>query len=182
MRAFRIVKKRHALTAFSGDGAREYGGRWNEPGIPMVYAAQTRALAALESLAHYAGAERRIAFVVFELEVAEALVMRLPLARLPADWRGEEPSASTQAPALPTLTEATSPEVDPSAEVTVRPISCSAWLSEVAVNREARFVLLCTACPTSETVASWDTICEGSIGCVGSWFFISAMRRVRKSL
>ena len=45
MRAFRIVKKKHALTAFSGDGARAYGGRWNYPGIPMVYAAHTRALA-----------------------------------------------------------------------------------------------------------------------------------------
>jgi len=97
MRAFRIVKKRHALTAFSGDGARAYGGRWNEPGIPIVYAAQTRALAALESLAHYMGDERRIAFVVFELEVPDALVMQLPAARLPADWRGEEASASTQA-------------------------------------------------------------------------------------
>ena len=37
MRAFRIVKKRHALTAFSGDGARTYGGRWNLPGmVPSV--------------------------------------------------------------------------------------------------------------------------------------------------
>jgi RES domain-containing protein len=96
MRAFRIVKKRHALTAFSGDGAREYGGRWNLPGVPMVYAAETRALAALESLAHYAGAERRIAFVIFELEVPDPLVMRLAPDRLPRDWRSEEPSASTQ--------------------------------------------------------------------------------------
>jgi len=97
MRAFRIVKKKHALTAFTGDGAREYGGRWNEPGTPMVYAAQTRALAALESLAHYAGAARRIAFLVFALDVPDALVAKLPMSRLPSDWRHEEPSASTQA-------------------------------------------------------------------------------------
>ena len=96
MQAFRIVKKRHALTAFSGDGAREYGGRWNHPGTPMVYAAQTRALAALESLAHYAGADRRIAFVIFEIQVPDALVMRLPPERLPQDWRREEPALSTQ--------------------------------------------------------------------------------------
>jgi RES domain-containing protein len=97
MRAFRIVKKKRALTAFTGDGAREYGGRWNEPGTPMVYAAQTRALAALESLAHYAGAERRIAFLVFTLDVPDALVAILPASRLPSDWRREEPSGSTQA-------------------------------------------------------------------------------------
>lgn len=96
MQAFRIVKRRHALTAFSGDGAREYGGRWNRPGTPMVYAAQTRALAALEALAHFAGAERRIAFVIFELAVPDELVMRLSPSRLPADWRREEPGDSTQ--------------------------------------------------------------------------------------
>lgn len=96
MQAFRIVKKRHVLTAFSGEGAREYGGRWNRPGIPMVYAAQTRALAALESLAHFAGAERRIAFMIFEVEVPDALVMRLEPSRLPANWRREEPAPATQ--------------------------------------------------------------------------------------
>ena len=85
------------LTAFSGDGARAYGGRWNVPGIPIVYAAHTRALAALESLAHYGGAERRLQFVPFEIEVPESLVMRIELSDLPRDWRRAEPGASTQA-------------------------------------------------------------------------------------
>lgn len=96
MRAFRIVKKRHALTAFSGEGARAYGGRWNHPGIPMVYAAQTRALAALESLAHYGGAERRMAFVTFEIEIPGKLAIHVEVAALPRNWRSDEPSASTQ--------------------------------------------------------------------------------------
>ena len=96
MQAFRIVKKRHVLPAFSGDGARMFGGRWNRPGVPMVYSAQTRALAALEALAHYAGAERQIAFVTFAIEVPDALVLHLATADLPADWRREEPGASTQ--------------------------------------------------------------------------------------
>jgi RES domain-containing protein len=97
MRAFRIVKKRHALTAFSGDGARTYGGRWNLPGTPMVYAAQTRALAALESLAHFGGAERRMDFVTFEIEIPDKLTQRLEAADLPRDWRSEEPGVYTQA-------------------------------------------------------------------------------------
>lgn len=96
MRAFRIVKKRHALTAFSGDGARAYGGRWNFPRIPMVYAAHTRALAALESLAHYGGAERRMALVTFEIEIPDKLAIQVEAATLPRDWRNDEPSASTQ--------------------------------------------------------------------------------------
>jgi RES domain-containing protein len=97
MRAFRIVKKKHALTAFSGDGARAYGGRWNYPGIPMVYAAHTRALAALETLAHYGGAERRMEFVTFEIEIPGRLAIHIEVATLPRDWRSDEPGASTQA-------------------------------------------------------------------------------------
>jgi RES domain-containing protein len=62
----------------------------------MVYAAQTRALAALEGLAHFGGAERRIAFVTFAIEVPDELVLRLATANLPGDWRREEPGAGTQ--------------------------------------------------------------------------------------
>jgi RES domain-containing protein len=96
MRAFRLVKKRQALTAFSGDGARTYGGRWNLPGVPMVYAAQTRALAALECLAHFGGAERRMEFVTFEIEIRDKLALRLAASDLPRDWRTEEPGIATQ--------------------------------------------------------------------------------------
>ena len=96
MQAFRIVKKRHVLSAFSGDGARAFGGRWNFPGTPMVYAAHTRALAALESLAHFGGAERRMDFVTFEIECPDRLAIRLEAAGLPRDWRSPEPGAATQ--------------------------------------------------------------------------------------
>ena len=97
MRAFRIVKKRHMLTAFSGEGARAFGGRWNFQGIPMVYAAHTRALAALESLGHFGGAERRLQFVTFELEIPDKLAIHVAPDELPRDWRHEEPRPSTQA-------------------------------------------------------------------------------------
>ena len=36
----------------SGAGAKATGGRWNEPGIAMVYASETRALACLETVVH----------------------------------------------------------------------------------------------------------------------------------
>jgi RES domain-containing protein len=35
--AWRIVKRRWAATAFDGEGARRFGGRWNAPGRPVVY-------------------------------------------------------------------------------------------------------------------------------------------------
>ncbi len=51
MRLWRLVKARYAGTAFSGEGARIAGGRWNRPGTPVVYASGSRALALLEILA-----------------------------------------------------------------------------------------------------------------------------------
>jgi RES domain-containing protein len=41
-----------AFTALDGEGARVYGGRWNAPGRPMVYAAASPSLAVLEILVH----------------------------------------------------------------------------------------------------------------------------------
>lgn len=42
----------------SGAGAAKYNGRWNQLDTPMVYAAESRALACLETLVHQAGTER----------------------------------------------------------------------------------------------------------------------------
>lgn len=36
----------------SGEGAKRTGGRWNEAGLPVVYAADSRALACLETMVH----------------------------------------------------------------------------------------------------------------------------------
>jgi RES domain-containing protein len=41
-----------AFTAPDGEGARLYGGRWNSPGRPMVYAAASPSLAVLEVMVH----------------------------------------------------------------------------------------------------------------------------------
>jgi len=43
---------RAVFSALAGDGARVAGGRWNWPGLPLVYASSTVSLATLEILAH----------------------------------------------------------------------------------------------------------------------------------
>jgi RES domain-containing protein len=52
MRIWRICRGVHASTAFSGEGARRYGGRWNSRGVPMVYTSTSLALAAIEYFVH----------------------------------------------------------------------------------------------------------------------------------
>jgi RES domain-containing protein len=67
LRAWRMVAARHSATAFEGEGVRLYGGRWNSPGLPAVYVAGSRALAALEILVHLSGEELGIRWERFEV-------------------------------------------------------------------------------------------------------------------
>jgi RES domain-containing protein len=94
--AWRIVKAKHAATAFSGDGAAKTGGRWNSRGVPVVYASSTKSLAALETLVHL-NPPVPFKYVAFRLQFDAALVENIPLNRLPADWRVEPPPPSTNA-------------------------------------------------------------------------------------
>ena len=48
MRIWRICRQPFAAEAFSGEGARRFGGRWNSRGVPMVYSSSSLSLAAIE--------------------------------------------------------------------------------------------------------------------------------------
>lgn len=50
--AWRLVKTAWAESAFDGEGAFRFGGRWNSRGQRVVYASSTLALALLEILVH----------------------------------------------------------------------------------------------------------------------------------
>jgi RES domain-containing protein len=50
IRAWRIARGEFA--DLSGEGARRFGGRWNTPGLPIVYLAEHPALAVLEIRVH----------------------------------------------------------------------------------------------------------------------------------
>jgi len=52
MQIWRICRAQFAGEAFSGEGARRFGGRWNSRGVPMVYASSSLALAAIELFVH----------------------------------------------------------------------------------------------------------------------------------
>lgn len=67
MTVYRLVKARHARDAVSGEGALLYGGRWNPPGYPVVYAAESRALAVLETFVHLTLEARDLRFMLYEI-------------------------------------------------------------------------------------------------------------------
>jgi RES domain-containing protein len=94
--AWRIVKQKHAATAFSGEGAARTGGRWNSRGSRVVYASGTQSLAILETLVHL-NPLVLFRYVVFRIEFDSRLVEKLNRAQLPANWRAQPPPASTKA-------------------------------------------------------------------------------------
>ena len=94
--AWRIVKEKHAPTAFSGEGAAKTGGRWNSRGVAVVYTSSTKSLATLESLVHL-NPPVLFKHVAMDVEFDDALVEIFPVKNLPADWRTEPPPPSTQA-------------------------------------------------------------------------------------
>ena len=93
---WRIVKEKHAATAFTGEGAAKTGGRWNSRGVFLVYTSATRSLAVLESLVHL-NPPVRFKYVAFPVRFDDALLEIFPLRNLPADWRTEPPPPTTKA-------------------------------------------------------------------------------------
>lgn len=94
--AWRLVRAEMSDHAFDGEGARLYGGRWNPPGLPAIYAAGTRSLAALEVLAHLPKALRSTAFALHRIEFDDAEVEAAGAEDIPGDWTQFPPPASTQ--------------------------------------------------------------------------------------
>jgi RES domain-containing protein len=94
--AWRIVKKRHAESAFDGEGARQYGSRWNSPGFSVAYASDSRALCLLEVLAGLGSVGPLPAYVLIPATFDDSLVLPVPQESLPSDWRQSPPPPSTQ--------------------------------------------------------------------------------------
>ena len=82
---WRLTKARYAASAFDGEGARLYGGRWNSPGRAVVYLAGSLALAALEILVHVKSQSELEGYVKIRVEVPKDLVATV--AALPENWQ-----------------------------------------------------------------------------------------------
>lgn len=86
---WRIVTQRFAASAFSGEGARLFGGRWNRKGESVVYAAQSRSLALLEMLVQ--DKPLRAHYLLIPAEIPDDVTrLEIDSRQLPADWRSLE--------------------------------------------------------------------------------------------
>ncbi len=86
-RAWRIVKASRASSAFDGEGARLYGGRWNNPGTAAIYTAQSRSLAALELLVHLQASHLLMSYRSIFVDFEDALIETVDPERLASNWR-----------------------------------------------------------------------------------------------
>jgi RES domain-containing protein len=81
--------------ANNGMGAALFGGRWNRVGTPVIYAAQSASLAALEVLVHYSILPKD--HELTEIQIPDTLtILRLEENRLPDGWDAEAPIPATQ--------------------------------------------------------------------------------------
>lgn len=93
--AWRIAKKKYVGTAFDGEGAYRYGGRWNSVGTRVVYASSTLSLAALEILVHL-NPLIPMSFVFFRIEFDDAFLEGLEADVTPLRWKSHPPSKPSQ--------------------------------------------------------------------------------------
>ena len=71
---------------FDGEGARLFGGRWNNAGIPAVYAAGACSLALLEVLVHVPDLVVLQGYVVYRAQIPDELILDVPFEQLPDSW------------------------------------------------------------------------------------------------
>jgi RES domain-containing protein len=93
MQIYRLGSRRYP--ANDGLGASLYGGRWNRKGTPVIYAAASRALCALEILAN--ANELAGDCVITPIDLPYDLgVTCLPVESLPPNWDATKPTDETR--------------------------------------------------------------------------------------
>lgn len=98
--AYRIGTDAPAYEAddLTGRGAELTGGRWNEKGVAVVYAAASRALACLETLVHLASGGLPLNRYLVEISIPDpvwAAAQRESPASLPVGWDAQPASRAS---------------------------------------------------------------------------------------
>ncbi|WP_447927283.1 RES family NAD+ phosphorylase [Vreelandella sp. EE27] len=95
VQAYRLVKRKYQDTAFDGEGARLYGGRWNSPGNTCVYVASSESLALLEIMVHLESYRLLNAYALLRLTLPAESILRVGVEDLPDNWQEAPAPAET---------------------------------------------------------------------------------------
>ncbi|REC95245.1 RES family NAD+ phosphorylase [Kushneria indalinina] len=93
--AYRLVKHRYLDSAFDGEGARLFGGRWNSPGRACVYVASSESLALLEVMVHLESYRLLDAYALLRLTLPADSILRVGAESLPDNWQEAPAPAET---------------------------------------------------------------------------------------
>lgn len=85
MKVWRIASRKYATTAFTGEGAARYPGRWNSTGVPVVYLATSMAVGILEILVHVTDRSYLNAYIAIPVDIPDTLIEKLDA--LLEDWQ-----------------------------------------------------------------------------------------------
>lgn len=93
---YRVVRQKYAQQPLDATGARLNGGRWNPPGIGILYTAEHPALALIELLVHMPQVPYTAlpAYRLFTLDLPDDSQRIIPTAQLPTHWQDNNYSRS----------------------------------------------------------------------------------------
>jgi RES domain-containing protein len=95
--AWRLTKTKFVGDPLSGDGARLYGGRWNSPGVSVVYFAESISLAVLEVLVHLEATRILESYSLVRIDFEQSNVRTMAVDELPLNWADYPAPAELQA-------------------------------------------------------------------------------------
>lgn len=95
--AYRLVKTKLINSAFTGDGAKNYGGRWNSKGKSCVYAASSESLAILEIFVHIEDYSTLPSYTLLQVELPALEIHYIDLEKLPTCWQDQPAPPETAA-------------------------------------------------------------------------------------
>lgn len=94
-KAWRLVRQSLLNDAFSGEGARLAGGRWNHRDVAVVYTSETLSLTVLEVFVHLTTIDVKFSLFSIPVEIPDSVALEeLSQKDLPANWREEPPPDS----------------------------------------------------------------------------------------
>jgi RES domain-containing protein len=93
---WRLTKEQYSGSAFSGEGARQHGGRFNSPGISVVYTAGSLPLALVEMMTGLERYDQLRRYVFFRVGIPQGQLSKLEAEDLPDGWDRHPPSSRSQ--------------------------------------------------------------------------------------